>query len=597
MGGMSKQTGISEDRRGSTLVVSLARPPVNALNAALMQALSQALARAAADPEVRAIVLAAEGAQFSAGLDVSELGKVKGAVLAGLCRQIETLGKPVVAALAGNCLGGAMELVLAAHARVAHTGARLGLPEISLGLLPCAGATQRLPRLTGAQVALKILMEGHPVTAAEALAMGFVDEVGEDAPIKRAVALAERLADEPPRQTIDRRDGMRDPVAYQAAVTAARSKIEGWRMPAYARLVDCVEAALLLPADMGLGFEQVAFEDVATTPEAQGLRHAFVAERRAVFPPSEVAAVAPPRLAAIAVLGAGGAVADVVRQALAAGMKVTLVEPDRAALTEVLGRIAARQEALVAEGQLTQAARDADWARLTGVLAGEGIDAVDLVLTSPDGPRLANNPAPVIGLGGKGALVLHPALLAGGLAEISVTGAVPVAHQAAALAFARRLGWKVMMQGPGASIDQRLRAVLSRSIAHLEGLGQDRATIAATLAAFGLGAGARMKLPSPPANAGDILAFCLAALQNEGAKMVQDGAARRPSDIDAAALLSGLFPRWEGGPMFLADRMGLMALRADLRRRAEAAPRLFTPAPLLDMLIGEGRSFADLNKG
>jgi 3-hydroxyacyl-CoA dehydrogenase len=172
-------------------------------------------------------------------------------------------------------------------------------------------------------------------------------------------------------------------------------------------------------------------------------------------------------------------------------------------------------------------------------------------------------------------------------------------HQALALGFARRLGWKVLVQGPGAPIDQRLRAALARSITFLEGQGHERATIASALAAFGLGAGMRPKLPPAPKGAGlaDILPFCLAALMNEGAKILSEGGARRPSDIDAAALLSGLFPRWEGGPMYQADRMGLMALRANLRTRAETAPRLFAPAPVLDTLISEGKTFADLNRG
>ena len=105
-----------------------------------------------------------------------------------------------------------------------------------------------------------------------------------------------------------------------------------------------------------------------------------------------------------------------------------------------------------------------------------------------------------------------------------------------------------------------------------------------------------MRLPEPPAGAAEVLAFCLAALMNEGARMVGEGVARRPSDVDAAALLSGLFPRWEGGPMYRADQTGLMALRADLRARAATHPQLFTPAPVIDQLIAEGRLFAVLNR-
>lgn len=586
---------VRQERRGRVAVIGIDRPPVNALNAALMAEIAEAVAAAETAEGVAAIVLTSTGAGFSAGLDVSELGKVRGAALPGLCARIEGCLRPVVAAIAGNALGGALELALAAHARVAHAGARLGLPELSLGLLPVGGATQRLPRLVGAEAACRILLDGQTLTAAEALAIGLLDAVVEEAPLARALALAESLADAPPRPTADRRDGLRDPVTYHAAITAARRRIEGWRLPAPARLVDCIEAAQLLPFDMGLRFEQAAAEDMAASPEAQGLRHAFLSERRAQLPPAEVAAVAPPPLAAVAFLGTGPNAPEVARMALAAGLRVVLVDADRQGLAAALQKIATRHQALIAERALTEAQRDADWGRLSGSLAAEGVQGVDLILVSPEAPKLASAPAPMIALGGKGPVVLHPAGHPGGLAEIGLTGAPAPALQAAALGFARRLGWKVMFQGPGASVDQRLRAALSRAIAQLESRGQDRAAIAAALAAFGLGAGGRPRLPASPPGGAETLGFALAAMITEGLKLLSEGVARRPSDIDAATLLSGLFPRWEGGPMFHADRIGLMALRADLRRRAEDLPRLFTPPPLLDSLIADGRKLADLN--
>ena len=593
---MSGDGLITTTMSGAVIVLGLQRPPVNALNAALMTSLGKAVQAAQADPTVSAIVLTAEGAHFSAGLDVSELGRVKGAALPGLVQIIETCSKPVVAALQGNALGGAMELALACHGRVAHENARLGLPEISLGLLPIAGTTQRLPRLVGAPIAFKILLEGAPLSAVEALAMGLLDAVVESTPVTRAVALAETLAASALVRASDRRDGMRDPFAYQSAVSDARKKVEGWRLPAPAAVIDCVEAAMLLPFDMGLGFEQSHAETLAESPEAAGLRYAFLAERRALFPPAELSAVAPPKLERIVIVGTAGMVPDVARQALSAGLFVRLIADSRAKLTEALKTIAARQEAMVAAGQMKPAARDADWARLTGVLAEEGADTADLVLAASDAPKLANLPGPVIGLGGRGPLILHPTPISGGLAEISVGPGVPLENQVAALAFGRKLGWKVMVQGPGAPIDQRMRLVLSRAIAVLESQGHDRPGIAAALAAMGLGAGNRPRLPAAPPNAEAVQEFCMAALMNEGARILSDGGARRPSDIDAAVLISGLFPRWAGGPMFSADQLGLMVLRARLRKRAETSPQIFTPAPVLDQLIAEGKTFADLNR-
>jgi len=588
---------IRQQRQGPVLVLSLSRGPVNALDAPLMTALLAALDEAAATADVQAVVLAADGPHFSAGLDVAELGRVAGALLPKLTARIEGLGKPVVAAIHGNALGGGMELVLACHARVAHEGARLGLPEIALGLLPVAGSTQRLPRLAGAPIALKLLMEGTPITAVEALAMGLCDAVVDVPPMARAVEMAAELAAAPPVKTADRRDGMRDALAYQSAIAEARKTTSGWRLPAPAAVIDCVEAALLLPFEQGLGFEQARAEALADSPEAAGLRHAFIAEKRALFPPPELAATLPPALATVTILGAAGAVAEVARMTLGAGLRLRLVAPDRAALSDVLHRIAARQEALVAEGRLNPAAREADWARLTGQLPDEVAELSDLVLIAPDAPRLEVLPGPVLHLGGQGAAVLHPAPVAGGLATLALRPNVPLDLQAAGLAFARRLGWRLMVQGPGPALDQRLRRALSQAISTLETTGPDRTEIAAALASFGIGAGARTRLPAAPDAADQIVHFCLAVMMNEGLHALGEGAARRPLDLDAAALLSGLFPRWEGGPMYLAAQTGLMALRADLRARAANHPQLFTPPPLLDQLISEGRSLADLNRG
>lgn len=592
---MAGASAIGQQRHDDILVLSLARPPVNAMTSGLMAELEAALRAAEGDPSVAAVVLAAEGAHFSAGLEAGELGRVQGAALPGLVATIEALKTPVVAALQGNVLGGALELALACHARIAQENARLGLPEVSLGLLPVAGATQRLPRLVGAPIALKILLDGLPLTAVEALAMGLLDTVVEAPPLERAVQMARELAANGHARTSDRREGLRDALAYQSAIADARKRLEGGRLPAPMAIVDCVEAALLLPFDMGLAFEQAQAEVLADSAEAAALRHTFMAERRALAVPADLARLAPPKLQSVLVLGTGGAAADVARMALGAGLKVALVGADRAQLTDALGRIAARQAALVAEGQLAESAREVDWARLTGALSVEDGDPADLVLLAPDAPKLAQMPGPVIGLGARASVALHPAPAAGGLALLAVGDDAAPSLQALGLGFGRRLGWRVMLQGAGAALDQRLRLALARAIAALESAGKDRQTIASALASQGLGAGGRSRLPAAPKGSEPIVGFCLAALMNEGARMVSENVVRRPSDVDAAATLSGLFPRWEGGPLWQADRIGLMALRADLRTRAVDNPALFTPAPVIDRLISEGRRFAELN--
>lgn len=603
---------VRHERKGSVLLLAMAQRPVNALTAELRAGLLAGLQLAAADDAVRAVVICSDLTQFSAGADLSETGKAAvkpatGQDLAALCTQIETFAKPVIVALNGTALGGGLELALAAHGRVALASAHLGLPDVSLGALPIAGATQRLPRLIGAGPALKLLLEPQPISAVQALTIGLLDTVVETDLRDKACAVAETMATtlqgQPPLRSSDRRDGLRDGKAFQAAIAAARTKLAGSHLPAPHRAVDCVEAAQLLPLDQGLAYERAACAELVGTAEARGLRHAFFAERRAAFPPASVAAQGTPHLATLAIWGGGDAAVDLVAQSLTAGLRVALVDARRDVLVKTLEKVATRQEAAVAEGRLTAAARDADWARLTSTMAATGLVGADLVLAFPDaGPVPPDLPTPILPLGalppraGPGRVGLIPAVAAGLLAEVASTTDAPPALLALGLALGRRLGWKLLFTGAGGPIERRLRAALSAAIAQLEAEGINRQTIAAALASFGLGVGARATLPPAPAQAKAVLDACLSAMANQGARLISEGVARRPSDIDAVAVLTGIFPRWQGGPMFHADARGLLVLRADLRRRAETAPQIYAPDPLFDRLIADGRDFAALNR-
>jgi 3-hydroxyacyl-CoA dehydrogenase len=452
-----------------------------------------------------------------------------------------------------------------------------------------------------------MLLEGTGLSAADALVMGLVDDVVEGAagPLARAEALAAKLSQLPVTPSLARRDGLRDPIAYQSAVTEARKRLAGTALPAPHAVVDCVEAALLLPAAQSLAFEAAQSEAMSESPEALALRHAFMAERRALALPAALATPEAsgdrPALARVTLLGTGGPVPEVVLQALSAGLALRLIGPDRAALAEVLQHVAARQEAMVAEGRLSAAAREADWARLVAVLPTDADTPADLVLVTPDAPRMARLPGPALALGGLGPVVLHPGLAVGALATLAVTPDAAVEPQIAAVTLARRLGWKLLLQGKGAAMDQRLRLALSRAVAVLEAEGTTRSQVLSALAAQGMAAlrpkAARDITAQPDTEAEGIVEFCRAALMSEGLRLLEEKVARRPSDIDAAALLSRLMPRWQGGPMFQADLIGLMALRADLRTRAQTHAQLFAPPPIIDRLIAQGQRLSDLNRG
>ncbi len=292
--------------------ITIDNPPVNALSAAVRNGLAEALARASADPSVKVIVLSAQGRNWSAGADIHEFDRPsEGIELPELCARFANEAKPVIAALHGAALGGGLELALAARLRLAAEATQLGLPEVSLGLLPGAGGTQRLPRLIGAKAALGLMLSGLPVAAERAETMGLVDAVVagdlDAAAEKLARAHIDGVTELP---TAEERREEADPLIWLAAIMDARAGLGRRRLPAPGRIIDCVEAALLLPEAEGLAFERAAFADLVATPEATALRHAFLAERRAAHQPG-LEAVAARASGEVGVIGGGTAGTDI----------------------------------------------------------------------------------------------------------------------------------------------------------------------------------------------------------------------------------------------------------------------------------------------
>ncbi|EEW25569.1 enoyl-CoA hydratase-related protein, partial [Rhodobacter ferrooxidans] len=473
---------VRQNRIGSVLQIIIDHPPVNALAQPVRAGLLAALTAAEADPEVTAIVISAAGRSFPVGADIHEFGKpAQAPLLAEVCNRIEACRKPVVAALHGTALGGGLELALAAHLRLALADAKLGLPEVGLGILPGAGGTQRLPRLIGAEQALRLMLQGVPVPAAEALALGMLDQVVETDLM--AAALAQGAA--PSRPTRDRREGMRDPQAYQAAINAARAGLRGTRQPAPPRIVDCVEAAQLLPFDQGLAFERAAFDDLVASPEAAALRHAFFAERALARLPE---AKLPPRpLRHLAVVGA-----DAANPALLlaqAGHAVTLLAPTKSGLVTALEVIAAQMQMAVAAGSLTAKARDADWARITPAVQPEALADADLLLLTDAtaleiGLAAAKPGAVLVSLGGFGVstgaraadmLRLTLPQPGGRLAEVIVAEATAPEAVATVLALLRSLGLATLRAMAPGGLGARLMAAQRAAVAHLLGGGPTRA--------------------------------------------------------------------------------------------------------------------------
>lgn len=592
--------GVRVARIGAVLEIALAHPPVNALGRVVRRALADALDLAEVDNST-AIVLRGEGGLFSAGADIAEFGKDVAKdgrpvpSLAELCLRIEEMEKPVVALLSGAALGGGLELALAAHLRLAEEAVQLALPEVLLGLLPGAGGTQRLPRMTGAEVALDLMLSGRVIGAAEAVAMGIVDRVvtGDAVAEARAAALALAGTDGL-RRAGERREGLRDVAAYRAAVAAARSAQRTERLPAPGRIVDCVEAALLLPYAQGLAFEAAAFGDLMETPESAGLRRVFRAERLARKLPAAVQGVTAPLPQRVAVWGAEGEGAEIARAALQAGFSVQLADPSREALVAALERIAAAQEADVAAGRMSAEARDADWARLAPVLGGGRLPEAEAVIALREDLTL---PAPrtVLALasgGMRGAVAVSLVPGANRLAEMELSGTDLVPARAAqAVALARRLGWDVVPVGPGGPVAVHLATALAEAVALIEARGAARALVAQALALAGIAGEGRSGRAGAAETA--IARRCWGALANAGAMLIEQGTARDGAVVDAVAVAAGIVARWTGGPMHQADRRGLMVVRRDLRLWAAESPVVYAPSPMFDRWIGDGRRAAD----
>ena len=273
-------------RAGEIAVVTINSPPVNALSADVRNGLRDGVAKAAAAPEVKAIVVICAGRTFIAGADIAEFGKPpKGATLPELQGVLEGGPKPIIAAIHGTALGGGFEIALMCHYRVAVPSAKFGLPEIKLGLIPGAGGTQRLPRLTGVEKALDIILSGAPFSAQEALQWGVVDALVEEGQLREgALGFARKVIDThmPPRKIRDLNEKIEaargHPEIFEKVRRDYAKKFRGFE--AWQSALRAVQVAVDLPFDEGMRFERQAFLDLIPTEQSRAQRYVFFSERK-----------------------------------------------------------------------------------------------------------------------------------------------------------------------------------------------------------------------------------------------------------------------------------------------------------------------------
>lgn len=367
-------------------IITIDSPPVNALGHAVRKGIVDRLREANAHPGVRAIVLTCGGRTFFAGADIGEFGKpTRQPDLLVVLDDIENSARPVIAAIHGTALGGGLETALACDYRIAVPSAKLGLPEVALGLLPGAGGTQRLPRIVGAAAALDMIVGGKPIGARKALELGVVDRLADETSLRAsAIAFAQEIvANAMPRRRVrDREDMVAADRGHPEIFDAFRAKnahlLRGFKAPGH--IIRAVEAAVNLPFDAGMQREAELFLELLDSRESEAQRYAFFAERETSKVPGLGRETPSSTIASVGVVGAGTMGGGIAMNFLNVGIPVTIVETSREALDRGIGVIRRNYEATAAKGRMTSADVEARMALLQPSLALEDLAAVDLVM-------------------------------------------------------------------------------------------------------------------------------------------------------------------------------------------------------------------------
>ncbi len=347
---------ISTRKHGDVLIVLSNNPPVNALSTAVRQGLVDAIAEAEADDTVTAVVIACEGQTFFAGADITEFGKPpQQPWLPAVVDTIENCSKPVVAAIHGTALGGGLEVALACHYRVADPSAKLGTPEVKLGLLPGAGGTQRLPRVAGVAKALQMCATGNPIGAGEGFECGLVDRLVEGELIPHAVAYAEEVRGiRPLPKSSERQDRMAEaePGVFDEFIKENAKKFRGFEAPL--KNIEAVRAATAMPYAQGVIEERKLFMELMGSEQSAAQRYFFFAERKAAKIENLPENTEPRPIRKVGVIGAGTMGGGISMNFLSAGIPVTIVEMGQEALDRGTALMRKNYEASAAKGKLTQ---------------------------------------------------------------------------------------------------------------------------------------------------------------------------------------------------------------------------------------------------
>ncbi|MDB6044257.1 MAG: 3-hydroxyacyl-CoA dehydrogenase [Gammaproteobacteria bacterium] len=366
------------------VVLEIDHPPVNALSLAVREGLLAGLKQAGADAAVKAIVIAGANGTFPAGADINEFASglvLKSPITREVQAQMEATSKPVVAAIAGTALGGGFELALACHWRIAANSAKVGLPEVKLGLIPGAGGTQRFTRLAGPEAALDAITSGTHILASRALELGLVDALADDV-VAEAIAFARRAAQEnrPLRIVSDLADKITGVKANLFAEFRGKIQAKARGQLAPFRIIDSIQAACTQPKDEAFRIEREFFLECRNSPQRKALVHVFFAEREARKIPDVPADVKPLPIRKAVVIGAGTMGGGIAMNFANAGIPVDLLELSREALDRGLGLIQKNYAGSVTRGSLTQGRVDQALSLIKGITDYEAVAGADIVV-------------------------------------------------------------------------------------------------------------------------------------------------------------------------------------------------------------------------
>jgi 3-hydroxyacyl-CoA dehydrogenase len=682
---------VQTERVDGISILWINNPPVNALNTQVRTELVGAVEAANGDPSILGIVLASRILNFVAGADIKEFGRPPvSPTLRDVIEIFDASKKPLVAAINGVAFGGGLEIALACDARVVTPTARLGLPEVKLGLIPGAGGTQRLPRLIDATEALKMMAEGAPKTGEQAVALGLVDELTEsDRLIDAAISKCQALARQSQRRLL--RDAKIDASGIEEFdKAAAELKKARHDEPQIEALIDAIHTGHNGTFADGLKREREHFETLMASERSQALRYAFFAERQSGQLPEGVDSSKALNVKSVGVIGGGTMGTGIAMAFASSGVHVTIIEMDAIAANRAVERIASQYDQSLKRGRITEALRADIMGRIKAAVSYDALAEADLVIeaafeemdikrqifealvsaTKPEAILATNTsyldvdkiaeaggrPERVVGMhffspanvmrlvevvrGAKSspeaiATVVKAARRLGKVPVIVgnchgfvgnrmlarrseqvdcllLEGASPEEVDAVLTEFGFKLGPCAMGDLAGLDISWRMRratgktAPVADALVEAGRLGQKSGRGYYVYADNG-----RTKSSDPAVkeliedvakahgverreiSKDEILDRLILPMVNEGARIIEEGIADRPTDIDVIWLNGYGFPNWRGGPMFYAQQRGL----ADVARRLDALSKStgdtsLAPAPLLQKLAAEGEGAA-----